>query len=361
MPASQRRRNPGVIQDLLDHPYRFQFFQAMRILEHGFVRRGDRPGECVGKRVRFLNTLNLGFPASEIERLKASYGALESSTQVVDPDWQVNPERIESVEITPSFFGLLGGNGVLPLTYTERLSERETYHRDRAARAFLDIFSSRAGALFYAAWKKYQVAMQHELDGVGRLLPMGKALAGLGFDVKRAQSTEYDYVPDQAMAFYCAAIRHRPVSTTYLQRVLAEYFQVPVRIEQLVGNWHPIPFEQRACLELRELSLGRNVLVGERVWQRDLTLRLWLGPLDGKAFDDFLPGASGHAALRHWLTVMTGCSLDYEVRLIRRADQVNGMALLPDKSGRLAWDAFLITHDVSDDRTDASYQISTLY
>ena len=66
MPTTKRRLNPGVIQQLIDKPYRFQFFQAVRVLEHVFARQGDDPAEIVSKRLKFLNTLNLCFPASEI-------------------------------------------------------------------------------------------------------------------------------------------------------------------------------------------------------------------------------------------------------------------------------------------------------
>lgn len=353
MPTSQRRLDPGVIQQLIAHPYRFQFFQAVRILEHAFVRQGDRPEEVVGKRLRFLNTLNLGFPASEIERLDAVIADCEEGGLGA---------RIDSVALTPSFFGLLGANGALPLTYTERLSERETYQRDRAAKVFLDIFTNRATALFYGAWKKYRLALQHELDRQGRFLPLAKALSGLGLRPQQAQVPDASGdVPDQAMAFYCAAIRHRPLSTTYLQQVLSEYFRASFRIEQLVGGWHPVPVTERSYLGMNELTLGRNALVGERVWQRDLKLRLWIGPLFRKAFDDFLPGASAAMALRKWLTLMAGCSLEYEVCLILRADQVKGTALHARGGGRLGWDAFLVTHDVAVDRADACYQVTTLH
>ena len=264
--------------------------------------------------------------------------------------------------ITPSFFGLLGVNGALPLTYTERLNEREVFKRDKAARAFLDIFNNRAAALFYGAWKKYRLGLQYELDKQGRFLPLAKALAGLGLNpVQAGKANTSGDVPDQAMAFYCAAIRHRPLSATYLQQVLAEYFRVPFQIEQLVGGWHPVPVEQRSYLGRAGLILGKNALVGERVWQRDLRLRLWIGPLSSTTFDDFLPGSSAATSLRKWLTLMAGCGLEYEVCLILRSDHVHGTTLLPLKSGRLGWDAFLVTHKVLESRADARYHITTLH
>lgn len=362
MSATERQFDPGVIEQLIEHPYRFQFFQAVRILEQVFVGQGDSADDVVGKRLQFLNTLNLSFPASQIERLDPLITDPVLGSVGIDTWAPAYEGRLDSVALTPTFFGLLGGNGALPLTYTERLGERETYQRDRAARAFLDIFTNRAGALFYGAWKKYRLALQSELDRQGRFLPLAKALSGLGLDPNTIQSSHAcGDVPDQAMAFYCAAIRHRPLSATYLEQVLTEYFRVPFRIEQLVGGWHPVPVSECSYLGMNEVTLGRDALVGDRIWQRDLKIRLWIGPLVTKAFDDFLPGSSAANALRKWLTLMGGCSLEYEVRLILRADQVEGAALHATGGGRLGLDAFLVTQKVAVDRADAGYLVTTLH
>ena len=66
MPSAQRRIDPGVAQQLLTEPHRFQFFQAVRLLEQVFQRQGVKPGQAVPMRVRFRNSLSLGFPATEL-------------------------------------------------------------------------------------------------------------------------------------------------------------------------------------------------------------------------------------------------------------------------------------------------------
>src|SRR5690606_11016783 len=103
------------------------------------------------------------------------------------------------------------GQGVLPLHYTETLAARETYQRDHAPRAFLDIFSNRAVALHYAAWKKHRLAIQYELDGDEKFLPLVLALSGLGMASLRGrlQDGEGD-VFDQSIAHHAGSIRQRP-------------------------------------------------------------------------------------------------------------------------------------------------------
>ena len=172
MSTPQRRQPVGVIARLLAEPHRFSFFQAVRLLNRWFgARDSDAPSAPLTKRVHFRNTLSLSFPASEI----AEFKPLAAET---------GPE-IDHIEITPAFMSLLGSSGALPIFYTEMLAEREMYHRDTGARAFLDVFQHRAVSLFYEAWRKNRLPLQYESDQRGRFLPLVLALAGLGQDSLR--------------------------------------------------------------------------------------------------------------------------------------------------------------------------------
>lgn len=360
MSGAKRRIDPGVAQRLLAEPHRFQFFQAVRVLEHLFVRNGVRPQDVVTRKLRFRNTLSMGFPASEIEQLR---GYTEDDTPLTLPADGESPawETLAEVDITPAFMGMLGGSGVLPFGYTERLGEREVYHRDHAARAFFDIFNNRAVALFYAAWKKYRMAFQYELDRRERFLPLVLSLAGMGSPALRSRlATGEGAVFDQAIAYYSAGIGQRPLSAAFLQRMLREYFEAEIRLEQFVGAWYAVPADQRSRLGGSNASLGRNALSGERVWQRNLRMRLWLGPLRRTRFEEFLPGGTAAAALAKWLTLLGGDSLEYEVRLILHKDDVRSTGLTPHNGGRLGWDAIVTTRPAHDHRVDASYLVHTI-
>lgn len=361
MRTPQRRLDPGVAQQLLARPQRFGFFQAMRILERLFVRQGIPPGEVVARRVRFRNSTALGFAPGEIEDV----AAFSADGSVLDRDaaveHAVTMEALGEVHLTPAFMGLLGTHGALPLHYTETLNERETFGRDRAARAFLDIFSNRAVALHYAAWKRYRLGFQYELDREERFLPLVLALSGLGMESLRGRMRGGDgAVFDQAIAHYAGVIRQQPVSAAGLQQVLAGYFRVPLEVEQFVGAWYPVPQAQRTRLGVGNAALGSTALAGGRVWQRDLRMRLWIGPLDRADFDDFLPGGQAAAALAKWLTLLTGSSLEYEVRLVLRAEHVRGVGLGPQGSARLGFDSYLCSRPATGARSDTTYGINTL-
>lgn len=362
MPSAQRRIDPGVAQQLLAQPHRFQFFQAIRLLERVFVRQGAKPAQAVPLHVRFHNTLSLGFPATELDAHSDAYSQagdkLESEVAYAHA---LGTEGLGEVHLTPQFMGLLGVAGALPLHYTETLQERELYQRDRTARAFLDIFSNRAVALHYAAWKKHRLALQYELDRRERFMPLILSLLGLGMPGLRDRMIDgHGDVFDQAVAYYGGAIRQRPVSACLMSRVLADYFRVPFELEQFVGAWYRVPAAQTTRLGLANAALGSSALAGDRVWQRDLRMRLSIGPLRREQFDDFLPGGTAGQALTKWLTLLTGGCLEYEVRLVLRAEDVHAASVGGSSGARLGWDSYLCTRPAQAPRADTTYGIHTL-
>jgi type VI secretion system protein ImpH len=361
MRPAKRRIDPGLIQQLLAEPQRFGFFQAMRLVEQLSLRQGDNGRDAVARRVRFRNSLSLAFPAAELEDARAtgSDGRALDSAEAIEQ--AAADGDIGDITITPAFMGLLGTVGALPTHYTEFFSERETWHRDRAARAFLDIFTNRALALHYAAWKKYRLAMQYELDRRERFLPLMLSLTGVGMDGLRDRLAEGEgAVFDQAIAHYAGAVRQRPVSARLLQQVLSDYFRVEVTVEQFVGAWYRVPAHQATRLGVANAGLGTTALSGDRVWQRDLRMRLLVGPLDRDAFDDFLPGGGAAEALVRWLTLLTGSCLEYEVRLVLKAEDVRGAGIGAGHGARLGWDSYVSTRPSATARSDAGYGIHTL-
>jgi type VI secretion system protein ImpH len=340
------------IDRLLAAPQRFGFHQAMRLLG-SWLR--DRHGPGSRTVLRYCNSLSLSFPASEIAQLTVRRHA------EVSPAGGASTDAIERIDVTPAFMGLLGVGGALPLFYTELLSAREEPpHRDPAARAFLDIFQHRAVSLFHEAWRKHRLPLQYERDGEERFLPMALSLAGVGQASLRSRLRPHGGgVADHAVAYYAGALQQRHIGAAQLQRLLASYFHVPVVVKQFVGRWFALSLSDRTCLGGANASLGGAAVVGERVWQRDLRLRITLGPLDEAELRRFLPGAPGAIALRELLTLISGVSLEYEIRLCLRADAVSTVHLghQPEGAARLGWNSFLQSRPSARDRSEAGYDI----
>jgi type VI secretion system protein ImpH len=365
MSTAQRPQPLGVIDRLLEEPYRFGFFQAVRLLERWFVQQERlSSAEVLGKRLRFRNSLSLAFPASEIAHLNPVAAQREEPAEAGEPDDRRQSRDVERIDLTPAFMGLLGVGGTLPAFYTELFANRELYQKDSAGRAFMDIFLHRAVVLFYQAWRKHRLPIQFEADRKNHFLPMLLSVAGVGHASLRDRlHARQGGVSDDTLAYFSGALQRRPMSAAVMQRVLQQYFAVPVKLEQFVGRWFQLPEDNQTRLGLGSAQLGMGAVAGERIWQRDLRMRLTLGPMPRDKFKRFLPGGEGALALRELLTMMTGVSIEYEVRLALRAKDVQGVRLggPPGATGaRLGWDGFLVTRAANDDRADAGYDIHAL-
>lgn len=358
--ATKRRFEPSVVQRLLDEPYRFQFFQAVRIVELWLKQNGVPHENAVADYVRFKNRTSLSFPASELEALKLQPASIKKT----DADMQIALQNGElgQIAITPTFMGFLGGNGALPAHYTESIAAQELFEKDESARAFLDTFSNRAVALFYQAWRKYRLELKYELGKQDRFLPLLLSIAGLGHEsLQNRLEPEAQGVLDQSMGFYAAALMQRPASAAHMQAVLSEYFGVPFLIEQFVGSWYEVPEQQQTMLGSVNATLGSEAMVGSRVWQRDLRMRLMIGPLNRAKFDTFLPGAAAARALEHMLAMLSNLCLEFEVQLVLRKQDVVGMNFASaTNGGRLGWDSFLMTERATEDRNHVRYVIQGL-
>ncbi len=159
-------------------------------------------------------------------------------------------------------------------------------------------------------------------------------------------------------AHHAPAIRRRPMSAAYLRRVLASYFRVPIRVTQFVGRWCDLPPEQLTHPGRMNATLGATTLAGERVWQRNIRIRLVIGPLSKRNYDSFLPGSDRALALKRFLVLLSGMTLEYEISLVLHRAEVDSVCL--GAGARLGWDAFLRTQDQHTHRSDLRYELHVM-
>jgi type VI secretion system protein ImpH len=358
MHTKKRRFEPAVIERLFREPYRFEYFQAVRMLELWLRRNGAPQQSVVANFLRFQNSTSLGFPASQLEAIQADPRTIEPTAAALGAALQAS--TLKWIRITPAFMGLLGGQGVLPPHYTERVAEQQFKDKDEGARAFLDTFSNRSLALFYEAWRKYRLHLKYERSGRDSFLPLLLSLAGVGNASlrQRLARPENGAVLDESIGYFAASIRQRPTSAVQVARVLTEYFGQPVDVQQFVGSWYAVPPAQQSTLGCESATLGTRAIAGERVWQRDLRLRLVVGPLDHAGFTAFLPGGLAAHALGSLLAMFTGLCLEYEIELVLRAADVRPVTMREGSNlGRLGWDTYLVHGPQQQDRNDVHYDI----
>lgn len=361
MHATKRRFEPAVIERLFAEPFRFQFFQAVRMVELWLRRNGVAQEGAVANYMRFQNSLTLRFPASQLESLRPEPREILPTAPALAEALQ--GKQLHYLRMTPNFMGFLGSAGALPAHYTETIAAHQLYEKDEGPRAFLDVFSTRSLSLFYEAWRKYRLELKYQMDGQDRFQPLLLALGGLGVKglSQRLAGGHAHFdgdVRDESLAYFATALRQRPASASTMARVLGEYFRVPMVATQFVGCWCEVPAQQQTILGGEQSQLGANAMIGSRVWQRDLRMRLTIGPLRRADFDAFLPGGSAARALDKLLSMFTGVSLEYEICLVLRAEDVAGASL--GAGARLGWDSFMPDESASEDRTDVRYLIHGL-
>jgi len=295
-----------VEEKLRREPYSFDFFQAVRLLEKVLPDRTS-----VGK---------FAHPATEVARFAAHPSLAFPASQIQAMEWPAEGP----VQMTVNFMGLTGPQGVLPNPFTSLIIER-LRASDTSLRDFLDIFNHRIISLFYRAWRKYRfdVACEHgERDLFSRHL---LSLVGLGTDGMRDRQA----VSDDALIYYAGLLGQRPRSAQALQQILADYFEVPVAIEQFAGGWYRLDPETQCRLEGNSESgeLGFGAVVGDEVWNEQSKVRIVLGPLTMERYADFLPHGRSFETLGGWVRFFSNDEWDFEVKLILEQEQVPACTL----------------------------------
>ncbi len=355
--------SPGSVLSLLwDEGYRFNFFQAVRILERSGSSRApvgrDAPPHL--EVVRFGAHPSLAFPASQI------YDASPP-----------NAGKDRPASLTVTFFGLFGPLGALPQHYTETIIDR-LGHKDRVLLDFLNLFNHRLLSQFYRAWEKYQFWISAErvlhqerqakqtsperlrkfvledrprLDSIGQVL---LSLAGLGDSATRyrLRATEVleprTQVSDQTWRFYTGHFAQRRRSAIGLEQILEHHFGRQVRLHSLCGRWLHLDRSDRTCLVLKgNTQLGRETVIGSKVWEVQGKFRLQIGPLGYVNFCHFLPIGNAHQPLGELTRFYVGMQFDFDVELTLLKEEVPPLRC-GDRTGigpRLGWNTWLMTRD----------------
>lgn len=322
-----------LVKVLFDEPYRFDFFQAVRLLERIYpertaVARGPVPLREV---VRFRTRAALSFPPSqlyEIERDKES-----------EPD--------APLEMTVSFMGMTGPLGVLPTQYTELLAERARYN-DTALWSFLDLFSHRMISLFYRAWEKHHFPIAYERGDEDRFTEFLFDTVGMG---TRGLRPHRLHLEDQSLIFYGGLIAQRPHSVSALKALLGDYFGVPCQIEQFKGQWLKLDEDSISYLGKANSELGMNTIAGTRVWNDQAKFRIRFGPLSYQEFKAFLPNGTAYKPATSLARFMAGLEFDFDVQLVLKAKEVPSCILTTRARRRpmLGWSTWLKTSAFTED------------
>jgi type VI secretion system protein ImpH len=280
------------------------FYQALRRIESAYPER-PRIGEA-------------STPSEEPLRLGQDPSLAAHSTSLAAMTWV---DDAGLVRIRVNFFGAFGANGPLPLHLTEFARQRLTNQRDSTLVAFVDIFHQRLLSLFYRAWANAQPTVSLDRPDADRFARYLSALSAQA--EAQPQRRRLDaFALHMAGHFACVA-RH----PEGLRKLLGEYLQVPVAIEQFVGEWLSIPEPYRWKLGGQPVQgvtlgkLGESSRIGGEVWEHQTKFRIALGPLSREDYDSLLPGSPRLSELRELVQRYVGKDMAWDIQLVlRRAD-----------------------------------------
>lgn len=338
---------------LAQEPYRFDPFQAARLLE-ALAPDADKLATSADPRreaMRFVGAGTLGFPASAIRAIKPDR-----------PD-QLEPSQ-QQVELVITFLDLIGQNGPLPHAYTEMVRDRLT-QKDPTMKAFLDLFVHRLASLLIRAKRQHYPGLDNLPPERGRMTGYLLAMLGLGTPGLAQRLA----IPDRLLLRYAALFSARPRSGVGLVQILTDMLSVPVRLQSMRGRWLPLsPADHSRLADRRGFGgqnarLGQGVVLGTKVWAQDEGICLEVGPLSLRAFQALLPGGRQHLRVAALIRFYLERDLEVSMRLVLHRDSIPPLVLHGagcDHRARLGLTSWLSTRAASQDDEQVTLTIPTV-
>ncbi|HWE50596.1 MAG TPA: type VI secretion system baseplate subunit TssG [Bryobacteraceae bacterium] len=305
------RKSRSVEEWLFEEPFRFEFYQAVRLLEI-LRRRGLEEGREEDA-VRFRSRVSFDFPASEVHSIEENGG---------------------TPLMTVNFLGLAGALGPLPAAYSEMVIAAIA-NRDRAAADFLDIFNHRLVTLLYRTRQVHRPPLTSEAPDKGSIARHLFSLIGLGLPHVRKNVR----IPPRSLLHYSGLLARRPGSAAGLEKLLSDFFDVPVRVHQFVGLWRTLDSAQQTTIgpRGRNQAIGGGAVLGKRVWDQGASVVIAIGPIGFDRFENLLSGRPGHRAMCAMAHFYLGNERDAEVHLILKAKDVPVCVIGQSRLGYTSW------------------------
>lgn len=367
-----------VARELLRHPWKFDFFEAVLILQQFAGNRGGNGAAPLGRfsqpsreAMRFAVPDSLVFPGSTIQAV----------------EWDFEDDR---PQVRVNFMGLTGPSGILPSTYTERLQWAHSgrRHRERyALRDWLDTFHHRLLSLFFDAWTKYRfpiairrqriefegkrskpVLVRVALAAIGGLDPTTAGVQPSRLDVPAASAPSHD--PSRESGGRTARdewlgvaglLAQRPMNVASLEAILRRSLGVPIRVRQFRATWLGLEPESRTALGQANARLGADAVLGERIRSRSQKIRIEVGPLSAEAFRRFLPPTDtgcgdGYRRLVELARISVGPSIEFEIRPLLKIESPLEVSLNGDEHAlRLGIDSWMGSPEGTSVAADATF------
>jgi type VI secretion system protein ImpH len=298
-------------------------------LAPGAARVGEA-GPAEQEPIRFHHDPALVFSNADVTRVAGE--DLEALDAVERPGRRYH--------VTTTFLGLSGGVSPLPDHFSDELAveDADTPVRSR----FFDIFHHRVLSLLYRGQSKYDYPSEYEPGGGDRW--SRRLLALLGIDAFASDAAPVEVGRLLRVAPLLSARGRGPhvlraAVEDDLLRDLGPRAGVGVR--ELVGSWIELEPGDRPRLSGASMSLGRNAILGGRIFDLTAKFRVVLGPVPYEAMRRLLPGGDLNLRLARVVELVTSRPKECDAEVIVGAGEAPGVRLSPAAQQGLGRDTWL--------------------
>ena len=158
-----------------------------------------------------------------------------------------------------------------------------------------------------------------------------------------------DEIPDHAKFFNAPQLARQTRNPEGLKKILAEYFRVPVEIDEFVSHWIALPSTEQTRLAKRggHCRLGEDAVIGERVLDAQHKIQVRLGPMPLARYLTFLPGAANAKQVASWIRNYVGLEFLVGMQLVLRKEDAAPAQL--GGTTQLGWTSWLGARDTERD------------
>ncbi|WP_370981172.1 type VI secretion system baseplate subunit TssG [Agaribacterium sp. ZY112] len=351
MATTRWRKSLNLVEQLQSEPWRFDFFQATRLLERAAVLYPEK--DQIATEPVALKAP----PHQEAVHFRARQSLAFSPADVTD----VGQKRIENHDdsknanlqwqMEVAFMGLTGSQGVLPHHLSEMVISEQRKKND-ALRDYFDLFNHRTISMFYQAWHKYQLPASYERskqrqDRKPDLFTEAlMSIAGIG-------TSELQYrlpVPDESIAGFAGLLGRNICSADSQGRMIRQFFNLDVEIEQFKGQWHDLPEDVRCQLPGPENmnrginnQLGVSTVLGAKCYQAQSKFTVVVAPLNADDFMDLAPGSKKLEGLKSFIKMGAGVDMDFDIEVNLTDDHIPMAHLVDTEEYRplLGWNTHM--------------------
>ena len=299
-----------ILQRLEKEGYRFNFFQAIKLLE-GADRERPQIGHIGPYRhevVRLQPNDELAFAPADVSRIRRTQ----------------TDELLDKWVLVQNFLGLYGPNSASPMYIAEFIAQCPS--DEDPLRDFLDIFNHRILSLYYRSWKKHNLSASVTSgfqDAFSKIL-----LAITGFDNEVSDAGRK--IPPHRMLRFCSFFASSARPASGLENLISDYFELDdVSITQFAPRRYSPPKSALSRLSNADDGgrLGESFVIGETITDVAGQFKISLDNLTMEQFLSFQPGETQYDELIFLTNMYVKHQLGFFLELSLKPNQGGSLKL----------------------------------